>query len=172
MKKDHIRKILCLVFGILSITSAKLIEDQTKLSNGEVQMILDRHNHWRADVGVTTKLQWSKEMAHLAADWARKLKMNNCGWEHRPNNKFGENLFKGTSGVFNAAYVVDAWASEKADYNYKKNTCKPEKMCGHYTQMVWEKSTKVGCAKITCDGMDIWVCNYDPPGNWVGEKPY
>ena len=45
-------------------------------------------------------------------------------------------------------------------------------MCGHYTQIVWETTQKVGCAKIQCDGFDLWVCNYDPPGNWVGEKPY
>jgi pathogenesis-related protein 1 len=22
------------------------------------------------------------------------------------------------------------------------------------------------------DTWENWVCNYDPPGNWVGEKPY
>ncbi|MEQ8905656.1 CAP domain-containing protein [Ekhidna sp.] len=148
------------------------VEDQTALTQEEIQMILDRHNYWRADVGVTVKLEWSEEMAELAADWAKKLKQKGCGWEHRPDNKFGENLFKGTAGAFDAAYVVDAWAGEKADYNYSKNNCKPGKMCGHYTQIVWNTTTTVGCAKIECDGMDIWVCNYDPPGNWVGEKPY
>jgi hypothetical protein len=23
-----------------------------------------------------------------------------------------------------------------------------------------------------CGNTEIWVCNYNPPGNWVGEKPY
>lgn len=147
-------------------------EDQTALTEAEIEIILERHNYWRADVGVTEKLEWSEEMADWAADWAKKLKRKNCGWEHRPDNDFGENLFKGTAGAFDAAYVVDAWASEKADYNYDKNKCKPGKMCGHYTQIIWQTTKKVGCAKIECDGMDIWVCNYDPPGNWVGEKPY
>ncbi len=146
--------------------------DQTALSSEEIEMILERHSYWRADVGVTEKLVWSEEMAELAADWAKQLKRKNCGWEHRPNNKYGENLFKGTTGAFDAAYVVDAWGSEKEFYNYDKNNCKRGEMCGHYTQMIWKTTTKVGCAKITCDGMDIWVCNYDPPGNWVGEKPY
>ena len=145
---------------------------QSSLSEQEIQVILDRHNYWRADVGVTGKLEWSDDMAKLAADWARKLKGKKCAFEHRPDNKFGENLFMGTAGVYNAAYVVDAWASEKTDYSYRKNKCKPGKMCGHYTQIVWQSTEKVGCAKIVCDGMDIWVCNYDPPGNWVGQKPY
>ncbi|WP_420316593.1 CAP domain-containing protein [Ekhidna sp.] len=164
-------KIFFVLFTLILASSLTDV-DQTKLSDEEIQMILERHNYWRADVGVTTKLEWSEDMANLAADWARKLKNKDCGWEHRPDNDFGENLFKGTTGAFDAAYVVDAWASEKADYNYNRNKCKPGKMCGHYTQIVWKTTQKVGCAKITCDGMDIWVCNYDPPGNWVGEKPY
>lgn len=160
-----------LLFSLLFI-SGKSFDDQTRLTPKEIEVVLERHNFWRADVGVNEELVWSEEMAELAADWARKLKQKNCGFEHRPNNKAGENLFKGTSGYYTAKDVVDAWAGEKADYNYNKNKCKPGKMCGHYTQIVWQTTTKVGCAKIECDGFDIWVCNYDPPGNWVGEKPY
>ena len=147
-------------------------EEQTALSQEEISTILDRHNYWRAEVGVSEKLVWSEEMAQLAADWAKKLKKKNCGFEHRPDNKYGENLFMGTSGYYDAKYVVDAWGNEKADYNYNKNKCKPGKMCGHYTQIVWKSTQRVGCAKIECDGYDIWVCNYDPPGNWVGQNPY
>ncbi|WP_462252538.1 CAP domain-containing protein [Ekhidna sp.] len=152
--------------------SIDCVEGQTALTDEEIKVVLERHNYWRADVGVDQKLVWSEEMAALAADWAKQLKQMNCGWEHRPNNDYGENLFKGTAGAFDAKYVVDAWASEKADYSYKRNKCRPGKMCGHYTQIIWETTTKVGCAKIECNGMDIWVCNYDPSGNWVGEKPY
>ena len=165
-------RLLSLLVIFFLFFSGKSIEDQTKLTPEEIQLILDTHNYWRADVGVTSKLVWSEEMADLAADWARKLKRRNCGFEHRPNNKAGENLFKGTSGYYDAKDVVDAWGNEKADYNYKRNTCKAGKMCGHYTQIVWNTTSKVGCAKIQCDGYDLWVCNYDPPGNWVGEKPY
>ena len=52
------------------------------------------------------------------------------------------------------------------------NKCKPGKMCGHYTQIVWKNTKKVGCAMIECNGTSTWVCQYDPPGNWVGQKPY
>ena len=136
----------------------------------EKKMILERHEFWRADVGLGP-LEWSDEMAVLADDWAKKL-AKNCGFKHRPNNNYGENLFYGTAGYYTAADAVNAWGEEKADYNYAKNKCKPNKMCGHYTQIVWKTTTKVGCAKSICNGNVIWVCNYDPPGNWVGEKPY
>jgi hypothetical protein len=77
--------------------------------------------------------------------------------------------------------VVQAWASEAADYDYASNSCAPGKVCGHYTQLVWRNSTLVGCAYARCtqnspfDGVptwDFWVCDYSPPGNWIGQRPY
>lgn len=165
-------RIPLLLITTLLFLSGKSIEDQTKLSPEEIEILLERHNYWRADVGVNEKLGWSEEMATLAADWARQLKRKNCGFEHRPDNDAGENLFKGTTGYYGPKEVVDSWADEKADYNYNTNKCKPGKICGHYTQIVWQTTKKVGCAKIECDGFDIWVCNYDPPGNWINKKPY
>jgi hypothetical protein len=80
-----------------------------------------------------------------------------------------------------AAAVVGNWASEVADYDYATNTCKAEKMCGHYTQVVWRGSIGVGCAMSLCTtgspftGASTWwnvVCNYSPAGNSAGKKPY
>ena len=92
-------------FTLFLFSSIFKIEAQTTLSSKEIETILDRHNYWRADVGIAEKLEWSEEMADLAASWARQLKRNNCGWEHRPNNKFGENLFKGTTGYYSACLL-------------------------------------------------------------------
>ena len=163
---------ISLVLLTLILASFNTTSDQIPLTDDEIRILLERHNFWRADAGVNEPLEWSDEMATLAADWAKQLKKKGCAFEHRPENNFGENLFMGTPGYYGAKEVVDAWASEKVDYNYRKNKCKPGKMCGHYTQIVWQTTKKVGCAKIECGGNDIWVCNYDPPGNWVGEKPY
>ena len=40
---------------------------------------------------------------------------------------------------------------------------------GHFTQVVWRGTTQVGCGHSQCNGNDIWVCEYDPPGNWEGQ---
>lgn len=152
--------------------SMGLFSQTVPLSAKDISAILDQHNYWRRDVGVSEKLVWSEDMAMLAADWAVQLKENGCAFEHRPDNNYGENLFMGTSGFFTAAEVVNRWGSEKEDYSYKRNKCKPGKMCGHYTQIVWRSTRSVGCAKTQCKDMDLWVCNYDPPGNWVGERPF
>lgn len=54
-------------------------------------------------------------------------------------------------------------------------------MCGHYTQMVWADTHKLGCAVHVCaqmDGLDwpepanFLVCNYFPAGNYEGVRPY
>jgi hypothetical protein len=33
---------------------------------------------------------------------------------------------------------------------------------------VWRSTKQVGCGHVQCQGNDIYVCNYDPPGNWEG----
>lgn len=145
---------------------------QKTLSDEEISTLVKEHNYWRSEVGLTSTLSWSDTLANYAAEWAKMLKKKGCAFEHRPDNRYGENLFMGTSGFFVAKDVVTAWGNEKNDYNHQKNKCKSGKMCGHYTQIVWESTQRVGCAKIQCDGNDLWVCNYDPPGNWVGQRPY
>jgi pathogenesis-related protein 1 len=30
----------------------------------------------------------------------------------------------------------------------------------------------VGCGVARSGRTEVWVCNYDPPGNYVGERPY
>jgi pathogenesis-related protein 1 len=143
---------------------------QPNVTETEIKAIVERHNYWRAQVGVAP-LEWSNELARVADAWARKLKLDGCAFRHSSTD-YGENLFRGTTGYYSAADAVDDWADERHDYNYATNSCKPGEVCGHYTQIVWAKTTRVGCAKTTCNGMDTWVCNYDPPGNYIGQKPY
>jgi hypothetical protein len=38
--------------------------------------------------------------------------------------------------------------------------------------LVWNNTREVGCAVASEPGREVWVCNYDPPGNWIGERPY
>jgi hypothetical protein len=45
--------------------------------------------------------------------------------------------------------------------------------CGHYTQIIWRNTTEVGCGMATCsNGSEIWVCNYNPPGNYLRQNAY
>ena len=147
--------------------------------------IVAAHNKWRAQVGVG-KLSYSPALAESAQAWANNLKQNNhCQMRHsKPEGKYGENLYWASAMLWSDGRrelmklqpekAVDNWGSEKLDYNYAANSCKPKKMCGHYTQMVWKDTTQVGCAIAVCDDSkeQVWVCQYQPAGNWVGRRPY
>ncbi|MCA1825634.1 MAG: CAP domain-containing protein [Myxococcales bacterium] len=125
-----------------------------------------------------TPLTWSADAAAVALAWAQ-----NCTYQHNQNRGLrGENIAaNGPSGSWSLQGVVDAWAGEAADYDLANNSCASGKECGHYTQLVWRDTTRAGCAHATCNRnspfagistWDFWVCDYEPPGNVVGQKPY
>lgn len=130
--------------------------------------IVSAHNVLRAQVGVPP-LEWSGHLEKIARDWAKTL-LARRQFFHRPNGNFGENLFEIAGASASPAEVIRAWAAESRNYNYGSNRC--HGVCGHYTQVVWRGTKHVGCAVARDSGHEIWVCNYDPPGNWVGQRPY
>lgn len=139
-------------------------------SQAGIQQMLDTHNAWRKRTGVPP-LTWSPQLANYAQEWATQLLRENR-FEHRRNNLYGENLAWAGGQQLSPERVVTMWAEEVKDYNYATNSCKPGKMCGHYTQVVWRNTKQVGCGMARGNGKEIWVCNYNPPGNFVGQRPY
>jgi pathogenesis-related protein 1 len=153
---------------------------------GRLKGITDAHNAIRADVSNPTpdpalpELEWSDDLADVAQDWADELADRDCALQHS-SGQYGENLawFGGQQGT--AEQVVEAWASEVACYEYGRfmdddqcsAQCDDSGGCGHYTQVVWRDTREVGCGLATCSGdREVWVCNYDPPGNYIGQLPY
>ena len=149
---------------------------------GEVgEAYLAEHNAVRAQAApdprpVLEPLTWSAEARSVAQAWA-----DNCRFEHNAGRgNLGENLYASTQETAPAS-VVRAWASEAQDYDYASNACAAGKVCGHYTQLVWRETQAVGCASARCTRNSpfpsfstwyLYVCNYAPPGNFVGERPY
>jgi uncharacterized protein YkwD len=132
------------------------------------QAMLDAHNAIRARVGVPP-LVWSDQLAQVAQDWANHL-IATGRFGHRPNNRYGENLYSISGGTVSPAQVVGYWAEEARGYDLRSNSCSG--VCGHYTQIVWGSTRTVGCAVATNRRREVWVCNYDPPGNIAGYRPY
>jgi len=131
-------------------------------------LLLSTHNSVRSHAGVPP-LVWSERLAARAQDWANTL-LARRAFSHRPNSRYGENLFEITGASASPAQVVANWASESRNYDYNANSCRG--VCGHYTQIVWRDTKEVGCAVARGGGREVWVCNYDPPGNWIGKRPY
>ncbi|KAL0454365.1 UNVERIFIED_CONTAM: Basic form of pathogenesis-related protein 1 [Sesamum latifolium] len=130
---------------------------------------LKAHSAGRAQVGLPP-LAWNEKLVAYAQDYIKK-RVGDCAMKHS-DGPYGENLAKGSWDV-NATEAVQMWLDEKKFYNVGSNTCVEGEMCGHYTQVVWRDTTHVGCARTKCsNGWTFVSCNYDPPGNYVGERPY
>jgi len=126
-------------------------------------------------------LSWNNTLAKLALKWSKL-----CVWEHPDKTKYpeykntGQNLYATTSKTLNLTAGTQAWYDEKTDYMYDTMYCVPGKMCGHYTQVVWATSRQIGCAYHKCETLkkadlksaQFMVCQYWPPGNYRGQKPY
>eukprot|EP00183_Erythrolobus_madagascarensis_P004232 CAMPEP_0185855666 /NCGR_PEP_ID=MMETSP1354-20130828/26448_1 /TAXON_ID=708628 /ORGANISM="Erythrolobus madagascarensis, Strain CCMP3276" /LENGTH=93 /DNA_ID=CAMNT_0028557733 /DNA_START=1 /DNA_END=282 /DNA_ORIENTATION=- len=90
--------------------------------------------------------------------------------KHRSPNEFGENLFWCAGKKASAQEVVDAWGNEVEFYSEAENNWWPK--AGHFSQVVWHSTTHVGGGVVRRDGQELWVCNYNPRGNWSGQRPY
>ncbi|XAR52961.1 hypothetical protein NMG60_11021310 [Bertholletia excelsa] len=126
------------------------------------------HNNARGAVKVGP-LVWDDKLATYALNYAR-THVGDCKLVHS-GGPYGENLAAG-SGEFTAVDAVKLWVNESKYYDYNSNSCVGG-VCGHYTQVVWRNSKRVGCARVQCTSGWWWViCSYDPPGNVVGQRPY
>ncbi|CAI0401134.1 unnamed protein product [Linum tenue] len=160
---------LYLIFAVL-VASILLHISPTSAQNSPGDF-LAAHNKARRAVGVG-RMRWNNKVAKYARDYGNKIK-GGCDFKHS-GGPYGENLAFGRPDI-TGTRSVQLWVDEKKKYNCKKNECIGGfEECGHYTQLVWSRSVRLGCARVVCNGNKgtIVICNYDPPGNVRGQRPY
>lgn len=124
-------------------------------------------------------VKWSTAIAAIAQAYA-----DTCPMGHSMRPGYGENIAFFGGFMSNAEMVTESWAGEESCWTYgaffQGDSCNMlctssmnANGCGHYTQVIWRETTEIGCGVGTCfGGQEIWVCNYQPQGNFVGMLPY
>ena len=117
-----------------------------------------------------------------------------CIFAHSGLAGVGENLFVGTTIAtsWTLENGINDWAYEARFVSYPQGatavgcidgssgaTCRAK--IGHYTQMVWESTTQVGCAIQSCpngvtnfssNASQLIVCHYSRQGNYYNGTDY
>jgi pathogenesis-related protein 1 len=169
IKKEKVCKMMSSKISLAFFTLITLSLILPSRAQDNPQDYLDAHNAARAAVGVGP-LTWDTTVQAYAQNYANQ-RAGDCNLVHS-GGPYGENI-AWSSADLSGTDAVKMWVDEMAYYDYNSNSCASGQQCGHYTQVVWGNSVSLGCAKVTCSaGGTFIVCNYDPPGNVVGQKPY
>ncbi|HKX91395.1 MAG TPA: CAP domain-containing protein [Sphingomicrobium sp.] len=168
-------------------TGAQSLDPRLPGATGELSLrLLAAHNRERALVG-HAPLRWDPDLAAAAAAYGPVLaslgRLVHSPREIRAGQS--ENLARAWHGTLLPEQLVDLWSREKhllqpgrsgpdcprpfgcLRFPAVSNTGRWEDV-GHYTQMVWPTTTRVGCAIFAAD-WDYLICRYSPKGNVDGK---
>jgi uncharacterized protein YkwD len=126
--------------------------------NKQQQEILFLHNKIRTQ-HQAANLIWDNALAHYAEQYAAKCEFKHSG------SPYGENLAAGYPSI---RANIDAWYQERKYYSYTHPGFSVK--TGHFTQLIWQASKKLGCGFAACNGKNgtpgnYLVCEYSPAGN-------
>lgn len=150
------------------------------LNSSDQQPIVDTHNAYRSDSAVKAQnLVWDSTLASGAQTWADNLAATKTFAHSDPSSRqgLGENIARATAGSRTPAQMADMWGTQEKP-NFKPGifpnvtlypgSTDPNKQVGHYTQVIWGATTKVGCGFASDGTNDYLVCRYSPQGNISG----
>jgi len=153
----------------------KLLQGQAGGGDGleeKLQHALDMHNYYRCLHGASA-LAWDDALHASSLQWGEQLAQAGS-LQHSQDTGVGENLAWGSPSM-SGIDAVKGWYNEVNWYDAATGESTTGQPVGHFTQVVWKSSTKVGCAsvkKTSPKKEEFWVCQYTPQGNYymVGKK--
>ncbi|KAK5964306.1 hypothetical protein GCK32_012615 [Trichostrongylus colubriformis] len=109
-----------------------------------------------------------------------------CVYQHSTNDErpgLGENIYMTTALNFDkvkaATQSSQLWWNELKEYGVGPSNnltmalwSRPNTQIGHYSQMAWETSYRLGCAVVHCSTFTYGVCQYGPAGNYLNRLIY
>ena len=136
---------------------------------------LTAHNLARVDAGAPL-LGWDDGLARDAQDWADHLAARNLYDHASPQQRKGqgENLWRGPRERWSPWEMVGFFVEEKRHFrpgNFPDVSRTGQwSDVGHYTQIIWPETRKVGCAIALTQADEVLVCRYWPAGNIWGQR--
>ena len=168
---------LAIVSALLAASSASMAQPAWPPQHSRdnfAARLLAAQNIERAQLG-SAPLAWDPALAAAADAYAAELAATGKWGHSQPHQRVdqGENLWTGTRGAFSLETMIANWASEKRMFRAglfpNVSTTGNWADVGHYTQIVWPGSLRVGCGLRSSARDDYLVCRYAAPGNVVGE---
>ena len=164
---------IAMVLPLLAAAAASSAAAAQSFAASYPTRILAAHNSERARARVPA-LVWDDALGRAAASYATEMAMTgrfaHSDRAARPGT--GENLWMGTHGAFSIEAMVGGWASEKRFFHAGTfpNVSRTGDWSdvGHYTQMIWPTTQRVGCALASTGRVDYLVCRYAYKGNVDG----
>lgn len=151
----------------LAIVMITLLVSLPTSGSANQSSFLNIHNSYRAQ-HCTAPLSWSSRLAARAKAWANQL-ASECRFALRHSIKGGgENAWAGEGRRFSVNEMVGSWYAEHRNYNYASGRSNGRGIIGHFTQMMWSGSKRLGCGIARCGNKSYAVCQYGPPGNFIG----
>ncbi|KAH9524801.1 hypothetical protein Btru_027858 [Bulinus truncatus] len=164
-------KVFIMCIAVIALTRTDTAE---VLTQDVINAFLQAHNDARALVSVPP-LVWDQTLSDYAAKWS-----SGCVWTHT-NGAYGGNIHCSYPLKDNALAAQDAvtlWKSEITNVDLPNWNCmfSLNNTCGHYSQVVWRDTQRVGCGITHCNSVkkltNYVVCEYDRGGNVMGKTPY
>ncbi|VDM43982.1 unnamed protein product [Toxocara canis] len=171
----------------------------TQMKREYRETVLKSHNDYRSTVAMGTaqmlggsyakraknmyKLIYDCDLERQSQEWA-----NRCKYGHSPDDlrNAGENIWATYASyplTIDQQSMLGAtkyWWNELMKYGIIDQSYKYSNAMfsiGHWTQMAWGNTTRVGCGVADCPGMlgtytTYVVCQYRAPGNYRGRQIY
>ena len=164
---------IAIVLSLLAAAAASSSAAGQSFASSFPARILAAHNSERARAGVGP-LVWDNALGDGAARYATEMAMTGrfAHSDRSLRRGTGENLWMGTHGAFSVEAMVGGWASEKRFFragvfpNVSRSGDWED--VGHYTQMIWPSTQRIGCALASTPRVDYLVCRYSGAGNIDG----
>ena len=175
VRRRYVRTAMLIGFACLGGAAAAKKPRAPETDSTFAAVIVAEHNAARKAVGAAP-LAWSETLAADAAAYAGRLakssKLNHSSLESRSDQ--GENLWTGSTGAYSARDMVGLWLAEKRLFRAGRfpNVSSTGRWfdVGHYSQIIWPRTTMVGCGMASGKRSAYLVCRYAPAGNVRGQK--